>query len=85
MYRTRSGEFHEIAQGAGGKSELGVIAGIAGSRTGDVAHILDTGEERAQALQEAVKFNQPIPDSILALPPDIERLMKRYPAQSQLQ
>jgi hypothetical protein len=185
IYRTRSGEFHEIAQGAGGKSELGVKAGIAWSRTGDVAHILDTGEERAQALQEAeplvdghwrrvyksaetmgvetvesapcfvvkvfpfvgephtlwydqktglqvrevsplpsggdaeltakgylevegikipsilevrmngvaltmvideVKFNQPIPDSILALPPDIERLMKkRYPAQSQLQ
>jgi hypothetical protein len=185
IYRTRAGEFHEIAQGAGGKSELGVNGGVAWSRTGDVAHLLDSGEERAQALQEAeplldghwrrvyksaetvgtetvqgvpcyvlkvfpfvgephtlwydqktglqvkqvsplpdggsaeltakgyleaegikiprvlevhmsgavltmvlddVKFNQPIPESMLALPPDIERLMKkRYLAPSQPQ
>jgi len=31
---------------------------------------------------DEVKFNQPIPDSIFALPSDIERLMKkRYPAK----
>jgi len=58
IYRTRSGEFHEIAQGAGGKSELGVKGGVAWSRTGDVAQVIDTGEEHAQALQAA----EPLPE-----------------------
>ena len=54
IYRTRSGNLHQIVSGAGGQSELGVMDGIVWSRTGDAAQILETGEERAQALQAAV-------------------------------
>jgi hypothetical protein len=58
IYRTRSGNVHEIARGAGGQSEIGVKDGIAWSRNGDVGHILEDGEEHAQALQLA----QVLPD-----------------------
>ncbi|HTB13936.1 MAG TPA: hypothetical protein VK752_20315 [Bryobacteraceae bacterium] len=53
VYRSRSGEMHQIANGPNGKTELGVKNGIAWSRAGDVAHVLETGEELAQALQAA--------------------------------
>jgi glutamate synthase domain-containing protein 3 len=47
IYRTRSGNLHQIVSGAGGQSELGVMGGIVWSRTGDAAQILETDEERA--------------------------------------
>jgi hypothetical protein len=58
MYRTRSGNLHQIMRAAGGQSELGVRGGVVWSRTGDAAQILETGEERAQALQAAVLLSE---------------------------
>ena len=52
-YRNKSGELHQIVRGAGGANELGVKDGVVWTRNGDNAHILETGEERAQALQAA--------------------------------
>jgi hypothetical protein len=54
IYRSHSGNLHQFVRGAGGESELGVNNGIVWSRTGDVAHIIETGEERAQALAAAI-------------------------------
>ena len=54
IYRNRFGSLHQIVRGAGEQSELGVKSGVVWSRTGDAAQIVETGEERAQALQGAI-------------------------------
>jgi len=52
-YTTRNGNFRFIARGAGGQSDLGVNDGVAWTRSAERAEILETGEDRAQALQSA--------------------------------
>jgi outer membrane lipoprotein-sorting protein len=52
-YRTKTGNFRQIARGADGQSEIGVNNGVVWRRTGETAQILESGEERAQVLQTA--------------------------------
>lgn len=53
-YRTRTGDYRETGNAFGGPADAGVQGGVAWSRFGETAHLLDTGEERAQALRSAV-------------------------------
>ena len=52
-YWTKTGKYREITRSLAGQSELGVNNGIAWSQSDEKAQILETGEERAQMLQQA--------------------------------
>lgn len=58
-YRTRSGQMLQIAHTSDGQTDIGVNDGVAWTRIGETAQILEAGEERAQILQ-AAEF---LPDS----------------------
>jgi hypothetical protein len=53
-YRTRSGDYRETGEALGGHADAGVNGGVAWKRMGDTAQLLETGEDRAQALRASV-------------------------------